>query len=116
METVKDVCRETGVTRKRLFYYDRIGLLKPTKRVGPQKTKMYGPKAIERLKLILLYQKAGLRLYEIERILDGDKESKADCLKSALDRLKKQAEEIELQISFAEHLLNTIDEKQNIAE
>ena len=116
METVKDVCRATGVTRKRLFYYDRIGLLKPTKRVGPQKTKMYGPKAIERLRLILLYQKAGLRLSEIEKILDGDDESKADCLLSALARLKKQADEIEQQISFARQLLNTIDDNHNNPE
>ena len=32
MKTVHEVCESTGVTRKRLFYYDRIGLLKPSRR------------------------------------------------------------------------------------
>ena len=112
METVSDVCRKTGVTRKQLFYYDRIGLLKPTKRVGPQKAKLYGAKAIERLNQILLYQKAGLRLSEIARILDGNEDEKAFYLNNAIERLRTEASRIDTQIAFAKSLLDTLPEKE----
>ncbi len=105
METVSDVCRKTGVTRKQLFYYDRIGLLKPTKRIGPQKAKLYGAKALERLDQILLYQKAGLRLSEIGMILDGTEEEKAFYLNNAIRRLQAEAKRIDRQIAFAQSLL-----------
>lgn len=113
METVSDVCRKTGVTRKQLFYYDRIGLLKPTKRVGPQKAKLYGAKALERLEQILLYQKAGLRLSEIGMILDGNEEDKAFYLNNAIRRLQAEAKRIDRQIAFAQSLLDPYHAKEN---
>ena len=116
METVSDVCRKTGVTRKQLFYYDRIGLLKPTKRVGPQKAKLYSAKAIERLNQILLYQKAGLRLFEIGRILDGSEDEKTFYLKNAIVRLEAEASRIDAEIAFAKSLLDTLAEKEEPAQ
>lgn len=113
METVSEVCRKTGVTRKQLFYYDRIGLLKPTKRVGPQKAKLYGVKAVERLNQILLYQKAGLRLSEISLILDGRQDQKEKCLNEAIRRLEAEADRIASQISFARDLLDSLNKTEN---
>ena len=104
MKTVREVCELTGVTRKQLFYYDRIGLLKPTKRTGPQKAKLYSSKAIERLNLILLYQKAGLHLSEISDILDGGSEIEL-VLKRAIARLQSEAQQISQQTAFAREIL-----------
>ena len=39
--TVKEVCEKYSVTRKTLFYYDRINLIKPYSRQGVQQHKMY---------------------------------------------------------------------------
>ena len=39
--TVAEISSITGVTRKTLFYYDKIGLLNPTNRIGPQMHKFY---------------------------------------------------------------------------
>lgn len=39
--SVGDVCRLAKVTRKTLFYYDRIGILPPTRREGTQNFKQY---------------------------------------------------------------------------
>ena len=39
--SVGEICRITGITRKTLFYYDRIGLLVPYKRTEPQQFKLY---------------------------------------------------------------------------
>lgn len=112
METVRDVCRRTGITRKRLFYYDHIDLLKPTKRVGPQRTKMYGAKALERLDRILLYQKAGLRLSEIRMILDGDEAERESCLNNALIRLEAEVAVLNDQIGYARKLLDDLKHEQ----
>ena len=51
---------ETGITRKTLFYYDKIGLLKPANRNGKQHGRMYSSSAIARLKTIMAYQSCGL--------------------------------------------------------
>lgn len=110
MKTVREVCELTGVTRKQLFYYDRIGLLKPTKRTGPQKAKLYNTKTIERLNLILLYQKAGLHLSEIRDILDGVSQIE-QILTDAIARLQSEAMQINSQIAFAKEILASVHHK-----
>ena len=47
--SVKEICEKYGITRKTLFYYDRIGLLKPAKRLGRQSFKYYDVAALKRL-------------------------------------------------------------------
>lgn len=71
MKTVKEVCEIAGITRKTLFYYDKIGLLKPTARIGNQKHKLYSDKALRRLLQIRIYRKAGLDIREIKQLLQG---------------------------------------------
>jgi len=108
MKTVHEVCMMTGVTRKRLFYYDRIGLLKPTRRVGPQKAKMYGAKAIERLQMIIRYQQAGLRISEISMIIDAEPSAACTMLEEVIDRLHKEENQIVMEIAAARDLLAKI--------
>ncbi len=109
MKTVREVCDLTGVTRKQLFYYDRIGLLKPTKRTGPQRAKLYGPKAVERLNLILMYQKAGLHLIEISEILDCGSLRAQQILCQAIERLENESAQIQKKICFARDILSSMD-------
>ena len=47
--SVGEICRITGITRKTLFYYDRIGLLVPYERTEPQQFKLYDRERLERL-------------------------------------------------------------------
>lgn len=85
--SVKDVCDKYGITRKTLFYYDRVGLLKPSKRLGRQQSKYYDDKAISRLKLILNYRSAGLMIEEIRMIIDADDKK---MILSVLENVKKR--------------------------
>jgi DNA-binding transcriptional MerR regulator len=62
MMSVKEICRVTGVTRKTLFYYDRIGLLEPSRRSGKQNFKEYDEQAVNRLLEIRLYREMGLSM------------------------------------------------------
>lgn len=39
--SVNEVCKIANISRKTLFYYDKIGLLLPKRRIGSQHTKMY---------------------------------------------------------------------------
>lgn len=110
MKTVHDVCKETGITRKTLFYYDKIGLLKPTNRNGKQHSKMYSSSAIARLKTIMAYQSCGLTLKEIDAILnqDGDEEA---ILQQARTRLSKTMKKLEHQIRLLDALLQSRSEQ-----
>ncbi|MBQ1321890.1 MAG: MerR family transcriptional regulator, partial [Solobacterium sp.] len=70
--TVSDICSLTGVTRKTLFYYDRIGLLKPVARSGPQNSKLYDQEGLRKLQRILRYREAGLQISEVRGLLRDD--------------------------------------------
>ena len=73
---VKEICRIAGVTRKTLFYYDRIGLLEPSHRSGKQNFKEYDDAAVRRLIEIRLYREMGLSIPMIQEILDADEAEK----------------------------------------
>ena len=70
MKTVKEVCEITGVTRKTLFYYDKIGLLKPSYRKGSQRQKLYSEKAIKKLCGIRILKEAGFNINQIRLYLE----------------------------------------------
>ena len=98
--SVGDVCRTTGITRKTLFYYDKIGLLKPAERKGAQKHKFYNEDQIDRLYEIMKYRQAGLNISEIKNLMSGLNSDRLKILTQASDRLNaelaEKAEQIEL--------------------
>lgn len=105
MKTVQEICKLTGVTRKTLYYYDKIDLLKPVCRAGKQRSKRYSDEAVEILKQIKRYQEAGLTLTEIKQLRNTKvSEERIQILKSACRRLYSQNHKIEEEIK----LLNTI--------
>lgn len=91
LNSVKDVCEKYGITRKTLFYYDRVGLLKPTDRIGRQQFKYYDDQALLRLETILEYRAAGLAIGEIKEAIDlKDKTEILQILIKVKDRLDAQ--------------------------
>lgn len=92
--SVGEVCALLGITRKTLFYYDRIGLAQPTARVGTQSCKVYDPSALEHLKEILSYRDAGLSISEIRILSEASEEQRAEVFRAAEQRLLKEQEEI----------------------
>ena len=106
--TVSDICSLTGVTRKTLFYYDRIGLLKPAARTGPQNSKLYDPEGLLRLQRILRYREAGLQISEVRELLRDDTDHQTILL-AALARLRQEREQKEEQIFL---LMGLLEETQ----
>lgn len=68
--TVNKVSQLTDVTIKTLHYYQKIGLLFPTK-VGANNYRYYSVDDIKRLQEILVYRTMNFSLNEIHEILNN---------------------------------------------
>ena len=103
--SVRDVCRMTGVTRKTLFYYDRVHLLSPYSRSGVQGHKVYDDAGITRLKRILRLRNAALTIKEIAQILDDPACDIPGILQGAIVRAQTEQADTEEQIRLLRELI-----------
>ena len=103
--SVGEVCRLTGTTRKTLFYYDRIGLLTPSRRDGVQNFKEYDSDKVRRLRRIIQYREAGLKIFEIREILDDKEADAIQILQDALQRMKNEQSDMEEKIRRLQMLI-----------
>lgn len=105
--SVGEICRITGITRKTLFYYDRIGLLVPYERTEPQQFKLYDRERLERLNCIIEYRRAGLRIAEIRALLDDCHVNRLEVMNGALERLLREKNGVDRQIRNLKELIGT---------
>ena len=98
MMTVNEVSKLTGVSIRTLQYYDRIGLLRPT-RYTEAGYRLYDETALETLQQILLFRELEFPLKDIREII-----SRPD-----FDRNKALGQQIELLQLKKEHIENLID-------
>lgn len=108
--SVGEICEKTGITRKTLFYYDRIGLLCPTERTERQNFKLYDSQKLVRLEEIVSYRRAGLSIREIRELLDEGQVDRLEILEQAMERLLKEKEEKYQEI---ENLKSLIESEMN---
>lgn len=64
---IGEVSRQTGVPTSTIRYYERIGLLPPSKRINTKRR--YDPGILEKLGVIRMAQQAGLSIAEIQTLL-----------------------------------------------
>ena len=95
---VHEVSRLTGVSIRTLQYYDRIGLLHPT-RVTESGYRLYDDAALETLQQILLFRELEFPLKDIKKIISSPD----------FDRSKALTQQIELLTLKKEHIENLID-------
>lgn len=69
MFTVTQLARACGISRTALLYYESIGLMAAPPRT-PGNYRRYGQKDLERLRQVLSYRNAGLKLDDISTLLD----------------------------------------------
>lgn len=110
--SVGEVCRLTGTTRKTLFYYDRIGLLTPSRRDGVQNFKEYDSDKVRRLRRIIQYREAGLKISEIREILDDKEADAIQILQDALQRMNNEQSDIEEKIRRLQMLIKAETERR----
>lgn len=85
--TVSQLARLAGVTPRTLRYYDSVGLLRPEK-VTQSGYRLYGPKEVDRLQLILFYRELGLELSAITKLLRAPDVQRSAVLRQYLQELQ----------------------------
>lgn len=100
MMTVNEVSKLTGVSIRTLQYYDKIGLLKPTK-YTESGYRLYDDIALEKLQQILLFRELEFSLKEIKEIISKADFDKNKALEQQITLLTLKKERLENLISFA---------------
>jgi len=96
---VRDFAQIVGVTVKALQHYDRIGVLKPSRTLAGHR--IYSDRDVERVRQIVALKSIGVPLKRIKAVLDGQRVSLGDALKS-------QREDLVAQRDGLQHALNAI--------
>ena len=105
--TLKEVCKETGVTRKIVQTYENYGLVKATTK-NKYGYLLYGDAAVKKIKKIRLYQRFGYRLSEIAKLEYMTVDEQVMILKEKINNMyDNQSETAEL-IEMAEQLLENL--------
>jgi len=91
MLTVSQLAKACGLSRTTLLYYESIGLLMPECRSGSN-YRRYSAQQLERLRTICAYRDAGLRLSDIQQILDERSNEATEVLKRRLLELDGEIE------------------------
>ncbi len=111
MKTVKEVSKITGVSIRTLRYYDKIGLLKPTKLTNSG-YRLYDNKAIAKLQEIMFFRELEIPLNYIKKIMDNpnyDKEQALAAQKSLLEQKRNRLNGIIELISDVMKGINTMN-------
>ena len=103
MMTVHEVSKLTGVSIRRLHYYDQIGLLRPSD-ITESGYRLYNDVAIERLQQILLFRELEFPLKEIKQIIDSKTFEKEKALEQQIELLILKKERLESLITFAREI------------
>ena len=85
--SIQELSRLSGVTTRALRWYDKIGLLKPS-RVAESGYRYYGPAQVDRLQDILYYRALGVELARIRECLDDPSFDRLAALRSHLAALE----------------------------
>lgn len=103
--TVHDLVMLTGITRKTLFYYDHIDLLKPDQRTGTQQNKLYTEESYQKLLKVLKYRQAGIHINEIKQILVMNEEDRELFLHSVICRIEEEIRNHKKHIALIKEML-----------
>jgi DNA-binding transcriptional MerR regulator len=99
--SVNELAKLAGVSVRTLHLYDKMGLLKPSKR-SPKGYRIYGQKELLKLQQVLFYKELDMPLREIARILD-------DPLFDLIKSLEVHRHELRSREKRIHILLDTID-------
>jgi MerR family transcriptional regulator, thiopeptide resistance regulator len=89
--TVTGLARACGLSRTAVLYYESVGLLKPGRR-SRANYRLYGERELERLRRIVVYRRAGLKLADIRSILGEPRGDAAAVLQRRMAELNAEIE------------------------
>lgn len=86
---IRELAALAGVSIRTLRWYDRIGLLRPS-RIGDNGYRYYDGEAVDRLQMILFYRAIGMELRQIRMILDDPGFDRMAALRGHLAALEAE--------------------------
>lgn len=109
--SLKEMCAKFDVTPRTLRYYEYIELLQPAR---DGRTRLYGPREIARMVLILRGRRFGFSLEEIRQWLELRQEKGSDAQMQAwVDLADRQIEALKAQVA---DLTQAIDELKTLRD
>jgi MerR family transcriptional regulator, thiopeptide resistance regulator len=102
--SIGQLAARSGLSRSTLLYYDRIGLLKPSRR-SRAGYRCYGPADAVRLARICRYRRVGLPLAAIRDLLGAEEGVRTETLAARLDALNEELLRVRAQQRFILELL-----------
>lgn len=106
MYSIGELCTEFKFSRSTLLYYDKIGLLTPSKRTESNYRK-YSEEDRSRLIQICTFKEAGVSLNEIKNLLDNNGTNESFVLEKRLKELNKGIRDIKAQQKIIIEMLKT---------
>lgn len=89
MYTIGDLTKAFELSRSTLLYYDKQGLLSPSKRTESN-YRLYSEADRDRLKTILQYKKTGISLEDIKKLLVLNRSDVTDILTERLTHIQNE--------------------------
>lgn len=105
--SISQVTQETGVRASTLRYYEEIGLVRPTRRVGGRR--QYDASVLQRLALIHTGQQAGFRLAEVGVLLNTVLDAEAGGT-GWLALVQRKVNEMEAMLRHIERMKRLLEE------
>ncbi len=99
---LNDVMKETGLTKKAIYFYEEMGLVGPQKD-GENNYREYSKTDVEGLIAISALRKLDFTVKEIQRVLAGT-ESLADAVQSKLAQIKGEIGRLQQNKNFLEQM------------
>lgn len=101
---LRDVCAETGVTRRAVQGYEKAGLVSP---IGKNKYGylLYDAAGIERVRTIRFFQRIGFSIKEIQTLIDAPSRERKEALYKQRKELEAHSREISELIQQIEQYL-----------
>ena len=109
--TVSALAEHCGMSRSSLLYYERIGLLVPSRRSSAG-YRLYDQADVERLQRILDYRATGVPLAEIGALLDAPRDRWAEILEQRLHRINEEIGDLRRQQQILLNMLRSENRAQ----
>ena len=111
--SIHELSRLSGVTTRTLRWYDKIGLLKPS-RVADSGYRYYGAKQVDRLQDILFYRALGVELALIRECLDSPSFNRLAALHHHLAALQAEKTRLETLIRSVEETIDCEERNESM--
>lgn len=113
--TIRQLAGLAGVSTRTLRWYDRLGLLRPS-RIGENGYRYYGGAEVDRLQQIMFYRALGVELVRIKAILDDPSFDRLTALRGHLQALRERQEELNAMIETVTETIRAAEQEETMTD